>query len=93
MDGKPVERDTLTIGAEPQQTETAPPRNTAPSVAEGGTPVEGSKLSAEQLEQIRDEKATWTPVEEKPAVGDRVRVTLVRPASGTTNVEYFPIQP
>lgn len=31
---------------------------------------------AEQLEQIRDEKATWTPVEEKPAVGDRVRVTL-----------------
>jgi FeS assembly SUF system protein len=52
MDGKPVERDTLTIGAEPQQTETAPPRNTAPSVAEGGTPVEGSKLSAEQLEQM-----------------------------------------
>ena len=31
---------------------------------------------AEQLEQIRDEKATWAPVEEKPAVGDRVRVTL-----------------
>jgi trigger factor len=31
---------------------------------------------AEQLEQIRDEKATWTPVEEKPVVGDRVRVTL-----------------
>lgn len=31
---------------------------------------------AEQLEQVRDEKATWTPVEDKPAVGDRVRVTL-----------------
>lgn len=31
---------------------------------------------AEQLEQIRDEKATWTPVEEKPSVGDKVRVTL-----------------
>ncbi|MGK2934216.1 MAG: trigger factor [Gemmatimonadaceae bacterium] len=31
---------------------------------------------AEQLEQVRDEKATWAPVEEKPAVGDRVRVTL-----------------
>ncbi|MEX0909367.1 MAG: trigger factor [Gemmatimonadaceae bacterium] len=31
---------------------------------------------AEQIEQVRDEKATWAPVEEKPAVGDRVRVTL-----------------
>lgn len=31
---------------------------------------------AEQLEQVRDEKATWAPVEEKPKVGDRVRVTL-----------------
>ena len=31
---------------------------------------------AEQLEQIRDEKATWAPVEDKPSVGDRVRVTL-----------------
>ncbi|MGI8619870.1 MAG: trigger factor [Gemmatimonadaceae bacterium] len=31
---------------------------------------------AEQLEQVRDEKATWAPVEERPAVGDRVRVTL-----------------
>ncbi|MEX2325290.1 MAG: trigger factor [Gemmatimonadaceae bacterium] len=31
---------------------------------------------AEQLEQVRDEKATWTPVEDKPAIRDRVRVTL-----------------
>jgi trigger factor len=31
---------------------------------------------AEQLEQVRDEKASWTPVEDKPAIGDRVRVTL-----------------
>ncbi|MCR4338588.1 MAG: trigger factor [Gemmatimonadaceae bacterium] len=30
----------------------------------------------EQIEQLRDEKAAWTPVEDKPAVGDRVRVTL-----------------
>ena len=52
MDGKPVERDTLTIGAEPEKAEVASPRNTAPTVAEGGTPVEGSKLSAEQLEQM-----------------------------------------
>ena len=48
MDGKPVERDTLTVGAEAP--DTAPTR--APTVAEGGTPVEGSKLSAEQLEQM-----------------------------------------
>jgi len=52
MDGKPVERDTLTIGAEPVQAEQTPPRHAAPTVAEGGTPVEGSRLSAEQLEQM-----------------------------------------
>jgi FeS assembly SUF system protein len=49
MDGKPVERDTLTIGAETAET---PARAAAPSVADGGTPVDGSKLSAEQLEQM-----------------------------------------
>lgn len=49
MDGKPVERDTLIIGGDTAD-ETA--RVTVPSVAEGGTPVEGSKLSAEQLEQM-----------------------------------------
>jgi len=40
---------------------------------------------AEQLEQIRDEKATWTPVEERPAAGDRVRVTL---ATGEESGEF-----
>jgi len=50
MDGKPVERDTLTVGAEAPVT-SEPARLTPPSIAEGGTPVEGSKLSAEQLEQ------------------------------------------
>jgi len=51
MDGKPIERDTLTVGAEaPAATE--PARPTPPSIADGGTPVEGSKLSAEQLEQM-----------------------------------------
>ena len=49
MDGKPVERDTLIVGGEAPDT-SAPA--SAPSVAEGGTPVEGSKLSAEQLEQM-----------------------------------------
>jgi trigger factor len=30
----------------------------------------------EQLEQLRDQRAMWHPVEEKPAPGDRVTVTL-----------------
>lgn len=51
MDGKPVERDTLTLGGDaPEKPDVTPVR--APSVDEGGTPVEGSKLSAEQLEQM-----------------------------------------
>ena len=49
MDGKPVERDTLIVGTEAAD---APARSAAPSVSEGGTPVDGSKLSAEQLEQM-----------------------------------------
>lgn len=52
MDGKPVERDVL--GPE-TMADLAPPvgaRTMPPSVSEGGTPVEGSKLSNEQLEQM-----------------------------------------
>jgi len=49
MDGKPVERDTLNVGTDAPG---ASVRASVPSVAEGGTPVEGSKLSAEQLEQM-----------------------------------------
>jgi trigger factor len=30
----------------------------------------------EQIEQMRDQKATWVPVDEKPAPGDMVRVRL-----------------
>jgi trigger factor len=30
----------------------------------------------EQVEQIRDQKATWAPVDDKPAPGDRVNVQL-----------------
>ena len=30
----------------------------------------------DQIEQIRDQRASWTPVEDKPAPGDMVRVTL-----------------
>jgi len=53
MDGKPVERDTLTIGTDTaDKSDATSASSSAPSVAEGGTPVEGSKLSAEQLEQM-----------------------------------------
>jgi trigger factor len=38
----------------------------------------------EQLEQIRDEKATWTPVNEKPMPGDMVNVQI---ATGTSTGE------
>jgi trigger factor len=36
----------------------------------------------EQLEQIRDEKATWTPVSEKPKPGDMVNVQIATAADG-----------
>jgi trigger factor len=35
----------------------------------------------EQLEQIRDEKATWTPVDEKPLPGDMVNVQIATAAA------------
>src|SRR5712671_5776512 len=37
----------------------------------------------EQLEQIRDEKATWTPVAEKPKPGDMVNVQIATGAAST----------
>ena len=37
---------------------------------------------AEQLEQIRDEKATWTPVAEKPKPGDMVNVQIATAGAG-----------
>jgi trigger factor len=39
----------------------------------------------EQIEQIREQKASWTPVEEKPAPGDMVRVQL---ATAEENGEF-----
>jgi FeS assembly SUF system protein len=47
MEKKPDERDVIELG--PSSTSGAPG---PPSVAEGGTPVPGSKLSAEELEQL-----------------------------------------
>ena len=37
----------------------------------------------EQLEQIRDEKATWTPVSEKPKPGDMVNVQISTASAGS----------
>jgi FeS assembly SUF system protein len=55
MDGKPAsaERDALELGSAdgPSVPEAARP----PTVAEGGTPVEGSKLSQEELDQLTAE--------------------------------------
>jgi FeS assembly SUF system protein len=51
MEEKPTERDVMEI--EPDSTPRAAPSAAAPaSVAQGGTPVEGSALSAEELEQL-----------------------------------------
>jgi trigger factor len=36
----------------------------------------------QQLEQIRDEKATWTPVDEKPKPGDMVNVQIATAVAG-----------
>ena len=56
MDGKPmIERDRLALGPEAAADLAPPPARAAGqprSLAEGGTPVEGSKLSAEELEQM-----------------------------------------
>ncbi|HEX9084034.1 MAG TPA: trigger factor [Gemmatimonadaceae bacterium] len=43
---------------------------------------------AEQLEQIRDEKATWTPVVEKPRPGDMVNVQIATGAEGGEGKSY-----
>jgi trigger factor len=41
----------------------------------------------QQLEQIRDEKAIWTPVSEKPIPGDMVNVQLATSTEGTETAE------
>jgi FeS assembly SUF system protein len=53
MDGKPQEiEDTVTGGQTPAAAATQPERTAPPSVAEGGTPVENSALSEEELDQL-----------------------------------------
>jgi trigger factor len=41
----------------------------------------------QQLEQIRDEKAIWTPVNEKPIPGDMVNVQLATSVAGSETAE------
>jgi trigger factor len=47
----------------------------------------------QQLDQIRDEKATWTPVEEKPLPGDMVNVQIATGAAdaGAGEGKSYPI--
>ncbi len=42
---------------------------------------------AQQLEQVRDEKAIWTPVNEKPIPGDMVNVQLATSTEGNETAE------
>jgi FeS assembly SUF system protein len=51
MDDKPAESDLRESAAQADSLVTAPPAS-APTVADGGTPVPGSALSAEELEQL-----------------------------------------
>lgn len=39
----------------------------------------GDEAVAQQIETLRDQKATWAPVEEKPQEGDMVKVLLATP--------------
>ena len=62
MDGKPLERDDAAVSAASVQADAAVVKEApnaadyitplAPTLAEGGTPVEGSALSAEELESL-----------------------------------------
>jgi len=46
----------------------------------------------QQLEQIRDEKATWTPVTEKPLPGDMVNVQIATgDAPSTEDAKTYPL--
>ncbi len=47
----------------------------------------------QQLEQVRDEKATWTPISEKPQPGDMVNVQIATAAEGaqTSEGKSYPI--
>ena len=47
-------------------------------IARTETPVTDDAV-AQQVETIRDQKATWAPVEEKPREGDMVKVLLATP--------------
>jgi trigger factor len=51
------------------------------------TPVVNNDQVNEQLEQIRDQRAQWTPVEEKPMPGDMVNVQISTGDSPATGEE------
>src|SRR4051812_1514890 len=47
-------------------------------ISRAETPVSDEAI-AQQIETLRDQKATWAPVEEKPREGDMVKVLLATP--------------
>jgi len=73
-----VEKESIKVAAQPHVHDLKIQR---PALA-----VTDDQLS-QQLEQIRDEKATWTPVEEKPKPGDMVNVQIATTAPGAEPAE------
>jgi trigger factor len=55
------------------------------SVTRSAAPVTDETV-AEQLETLRDQKATWAPVEEQPREGDMVKVVLSTPEGDSTEM-------
>jgi trigger factor len=56
-------------------------RTTDFKLSRAQTPITDDSVR-EQIEQIRDQKATWTPVDDKAAPGDMVRVQLSTEENG-----------
>jgi trigger factor len=56
-------------------------RTTEFKLSRAQTPITDDSVR-EQIEQIRDQKATWTPVDDKAAPGDMVRVQLSTEENG-----------
>ena len=65
------------------------PRATGFRVERKVRPVSDEQLQ-EQLEELREDKAVWTPVDEKPITGDMVTVQLAMPDDAATDATAEP---
>jgi trigger factor len=65
------------------------PRSTGFRVERKVRPVSDEQLQ-EQLEELREDKAVWTPVGEKPIAGDMVTVQLAMPDDAATDATAEP---